>query len=217
MLTNWVPRTAPGARVLQLGGGARQLYYYPKATLQVTVVGEELNKSLIEQAGVQAAVPTLGRRQPAYDLSFAPDASADAVVSLGQLAPLAADKRAALLAEAARVLRPGGVLVLVERAAAGPRAPASPLRALIAAGAPGGSVDLGEVDALRSGGGSGLATWSAVQYDLALEGQDPHIMAALVRGDGAARAASGGGGGSGRKKAEEKRERQRRPTNAKGF
>ena len=64
-----------GARVIQWGGGARQLYYYPKNTIQVTNVGESVNKSLIEQAGIQAAVPTLGRKQPVWDLSFAADGS----------------------------------------------------------------------------------------------------------------------------------------------
>jgi hypothetical protein len=75
MLTNWVPRAEPGAKVIQLGGGTRELYYYPKNALQVTIVGEGVNKSLLEQAGVQAAVPTLARAQPPWDLAFAPDAS----------------------------------------------------------------------------------------------------------------------------------------------
>ena len=33
----------PGPVVLQLGGGTRELYYYPKNTLQVTVVGDNVN------------------------------------------------------------------------------------------------------------------------------------------------------------------------------
>jgi hypothetical protein len=118
--------------VVQLGGGARQLYYYPKNTIQVINVGEDVNKSepgasmarqllectccklvcgvtpvvcllergvecncalpllapetqglclntpppgLMEQAGVQAAVPTLAYKQATWDLSFAADGS----------------------------------------------------------------------------------------------------------------------------------------------
>lgn len=36
-----------GAKVIQWGGGARQLYYYPKNTIQITNVGENVNKSEI--------------------------------------------------------------------------------------------------------------------------------------------------------------------------
>ncbi|GBF89091.1 hypothetical protein Rsub_01808 [Raphidocelis subcapitata] len=44
MLSNWVPRGGNGAKVIQLGGGARQLYYYPKNVVQVTNVGDDVNK-----------------------------------------------------------------------------------------------------------------------------------------------------------------------------
>ena len=35
MIGNYVPKG--GARVLQIGGGTRDLYYYPKGTVQVAV------------------------------------------------------------------------------------------------------------------------------------------------------------------------------------
>jgi len=84
MMSNWVPKGGNGARVVQLGGGARQLYYYPKNTVQVTNVGEGVNKSLMEQAGVQAAVPTLARKQPVWDLSFVADGSVGVGVCLSE-------------------------------------------------------------------------------------------------------------------------------------
>lgn len=264
-----------GAKVIQWGGGARQLYYYPKNTIQVTNVGEAVNKSLIEQAGVQAAVPTLGRKQPVYDLGFAADGSVrhapgawsgaavqaaaagskgmsgvdgrcfyallqwsqpqqgftcihklqrhktslhkpqtqvDAVVSLQSLAPLPAEQRKKALAEAARVLRPGGVLVFVERVAACERAPASPLRGLLTAGSAdgGAALQLAELDALRNSAPSSTV-WEGVQFDLALEGQDPFALGVAKRGVGAApgsRAAAA---------AQERRRDRKKPSSAKGF
>jgi hypothetical protein len=271
-----------------MGGGARQLYYYPKDTVQVTNIGEAVNKSLMEQAGVQAAVPTVGRKQPVWDLSFAADASVgacdghsaegvfgtardqrnaagwgiaiwaqpqsaskaadslsellplntnqlnqptncsspqlqmDAVVSLQSLAPLPPDKRRTLFAEAARVLRPGGAFVFIERVAASERAAASPLRALITAGSADGglTITLPEIDALGKGPAGAGALWQGVQYDLALEGQDPHALGVAVRGQGRAPGV-GGSGGPGAAEAAgeraEKRERRGKPTGAKGF
>lgn len=137
-------------------------------------------------------------------------------MSLGQLAPLAPDRRRELLSEAARALRPGGVLILVERAAAGPRAPASPLRGLITAGAPGGGavLSLEDIDGMRGRPGGGAAVWGDVQYDLALEGQDPHVLAVAQRGEGAAR---GGAAARAVAKEERKSERKRKQSSAKGF
>jgi hypothetical protein len=44
MLGKYVPRGGTGARVIQLGGGTRELYYYPKDVVLVTNVGEKVNK-----------------------------------------------------------------------------------------------------------------------------------------------------------------------------
>ena len=136
----------------------------------------------------------------------------DAVVSLQSLAPLPLDERKKALSEAARVLRPGGVLIFVERVAACARAPASPLRGLITAGAAGGgaALDLAELDALRSSAPSSTV-WEGVQYDLALEGQDPFALGVAKRGEGTApgsRAAAA---------AQERRRDRKKPTSAKGF
>ena len=56
MLSRNVPA---GARILQLGGDVKQLYYYPSDTILVSVAAPKLNKGLWEQAGVQAGVPVL--------------------------------------------------------------------------------------------------------------------------------------------------------------
>jgi SAM-dependent methyltransferase len=135
----------------------------------------------------------------------------DAIVSLQTLAHLPDDRRAAALSEAARVLRPGGVLIFIERVAACDRAPASPLRGLITLGGSSASLQLSELDALRSSAPSSTV-WEGVQYDLALEGQDPFALGVAKRGAGRAPAPGGGGGA----KEERKRDR-RKPSSAKGF
>ncbi|KAF6259010.1 hypothetical protein COO60DRAFT_1060647 [Scenedesmus sp. NREL 46B-D3] len=114
MLSKYVPKAGKGATVIQLGGGTRELYYYPKNTMIVINVGENVNKGLMEQAGITAAVPTIVKQQPITDLRFQPDASVDAVVALGVISQLSADKRQQCLDEAARVLKPGMPLVFVE-------------------------------------------------------------------------------------------------------
>jgi len=44
MLSKYVPSGGTGARILQLGGGTRELYYYPKDVVLVTNVGEKVNE-----------------------------------------------------------------------------------------------------------------------------------------------------------------------------
>jgi len=136
-------------------------------------------------------------------------------VSLQSLANLSPDKRRAAAAEAARVLRPGGAFVFIERVAASDRAPASPVRGLLTAGAADGGATLGldELDGLRKGS---PGVWEALQYDLALEGQDPHALGVAVRGDGRAPNGGGGSGGAANNK-EKKRDKRVKPTTGKGF
>lgn len=53
MLGKYVPRGGTGARVIQLGGGTRELYYYPKDVVLVTNVGEKVNKGAREKGSVE--------------------------------------------------------------------------------------------------------------------------------------------------------------------
>lgn len=41
-----LPELTGGARVVQIGGGTRELYYYPKGTVQVTYVGKKVAKGM---------------------------------------------------------------------------------------------------------------------------------------------------------------------------
>jgi SAM-dependent methyltransferase len=184
----------------------KQAASHPAFAAQKCAAPVPLCPSLAPIANRSASLPSTPLRGP----------QADAVVSLGTLAPLSPDRRRAVLAEAARVLRPGGALIFVERVS-GDRAPASPLRGALTAGAPGGgaALALGELDALRGAGGG---VWQGVQYDLALEGEDPHALGVAVRGEG--RVQGGGGGASsaaGRQQRQESKRERRKPTNAKGF
>jgi hypothetical protein len=48
MLSKYVPNgVSTGVRVIQLGGGTRELYYYPKDVVLVTNVGEKVNKGKV--------------------------------------------------------------------------------------------------------------------------------------------------------------------------
>lgn len=180
MLSKYVPSgggggAAAGARVIQLGGGTRELYYYPKDVVLVVNVGETVNKGLMEQAGVTAAVPTLVKQQPVTDLRFQPDASIDAVVALDTLAGLDPQQQQQCLREVARVLKPGTPLVFVEPLAEG----GSPLRGLVGVSS-GKTLTTAQLEAWQQ-----LRGFSYVQWDTALGGQDPHAVGVAVRSEAA--------------------------------
>eukprot|EP01024_Parvocaulis_polyphysoides_P021216 TRINITY_DN20056_c0_g1_i1.p1 TRINITY_DN20056_c0_g1~~TRINITY_DN20056_c0_g1_i1.p1 ORF type:complete len:265 (+),score=24.16 TRINITY_DN20056_c0_g1_i1:65-859(+) len=111
MLTNWVPRG--GARVIQIGGGTRQLYYYPKDTVLVTVVGPDVNVDLIQQAGMQAAVPTIAKKQKIQELLFQEAGSVDAVVILDSFQTVENIQK--FLSEIARVLKKGCPMIIIQQ------------------------------------------------------------------------------------------------------
>jgi len=173
MLTQYVPREGRGAVVLQCGGGTRELYYYPKNCLQVTVVGEGVNKSLMEQAGMQAGVPTLARPQSPTRLDFAAPSSVDAVVVLKQVGPMSASQREGFLQEVLRVLKPNCPLIFIEKLRGG----GSPLRGFL--GGDSGALDVAVLEQLKQQSG----VWSQVQWDTALEGQDPHAVGVAIKSE----------------------------------
>lgn len=119
----WVCSRAQG-EVLEIAAGTgRNLPFYPEG---VRLVGVELSPGMLEIArrraqelGVQAEL----RVGDAHDLPF-PDASFDTVVATLALCTIPDDSRA--VAEAARVLRPGGLLLLLEHV----RSPILPVRIL---------------------------------------------------------------------------------------
>ena len=116
MIARHVP---PQASVIQIGGGTKELFYYPKTIEKVTVVGENVNKGLMEQGGIQAGCPTICKSTSPADMRFAPTNSIDALICIrafGQLGSLTGE---GFLLEAARVLKPGGKIVFIEQVSSG--------------------------------------------------------------------------------------------------
>ena len=119
----WVCSRAQG-EVLEIAAGTgRNLPFYPEG---VRLTAVELSPGMLEIArrraqelGVQAEL----RVGDAHNLPF-PDASFDTVVATLALCTIPDDRRA--VAEAARVLRPGGLLLLLEHV----RSPILPVRIL---------------------------------------------------------------------------------------
>ncbi|CAG9462197.1 unnamed protein product [Pedinophyceae sp. YPF-701] len=165
MLSRWVPKG--GADALMIGGDTKDLYYLPRDIGSATVVLQGGKESLWSQAGTQAQVPLRFRDRPADDLRCFPDASFDAVVLLSPLAKVG--DPAACVREAARVLRPGAPLVVMQRLQAG--------GVQVVAG--GGAIDqdalLGAVE------GAGL---EGVDWDVALESLDAHAVGVGRKGEG---------------------------------
>ncbi len=119
----WVCSRAQG-EVLEIAAGTgRNLPFYPEG---VRLVGVELSPGMLEIARRRAqelSVQAELRVGDAHDLPF-PDASFDTVVATLALCTIPDDSRA--VAEAARVLRPGGLLLLLEHV----RSPILPVRIL---------------------------------------------------------------------------------------
>ena len=104
----------PGARrVLEYGvGQGRNLYYYPKNTGMVVGVDPDAKEDLLIQVSVAAGVPFVAKAQPCEAPNNQPDGSIDAVVTTGALG--ASKDPTAIVAEAARALKPGAPFVFVE-------------------------------------------------------------------------------------------------------
>ncbi len=117
----WVCSRARG-EVLEIAvGTGRNLYFYPT---EIHLTGIELSPKMLEiarrrarESGIEADL-SVGDAQ---NLPF-PDASFDTVVATLALCTIPDDRRA--VAEAARVLRPGGRLLLLEHV----RSPLLPVR-----------------------------------------------------------------------------------------
>jgi len=119
----WVCSRARGEVLEVAVGTGRNLPFYPKG---VRLTGIELSPKMLDIAHRRAR--ELGREVDlrvgdAQDLSF-PDASFDTVVATLALCTIPDDRRA--VAEASRVLRPGGRLLLLEHV----RSPVLPVRLL---------------------------------------------------------------------------------------
>ncbi|PRW60904.1 methyltransferase type 11 [Chlorella sorokiniana] len=156
-----------GARVLQLGGSTRDIFYYPADTIQVTVGGPDVSPGLWEQAGMQAKVPVQAvKAEPQKVLSSQAGSTADSIVLLNQLQEWADMQQ--LLSQVYRVLKPGATLVFVQRLRGGP------LQPLLGGSA--GAVDPTLIDQIQD-----YAGWDFVQVDAALQSSDLHAVGVAVK------------------------------------
>lgn len=59
--------------VLRQGGGTREIFYYPKGTQAISIVGEDINRGLLEQGGIQvgkdSVVSTSAQQTTLFKLS----------------------------------------------------------------------------------------------------------------------------------------------------
>ncbi|GMH43762.1 hypothetical protein BSKO_11696 [Bryopsis sp. KO-2023] len=163
MLTNYVIKG--GARVVQIGGGTRELYYYPKGTVQVTFVGDDLNKGLMQQAGISAQIPVVVKDQPPENANMGAGSSADAVVLIGKLSSM--KNIDGFLEEICRVLKPGAPLIFIERVAAD--GVGSIFQGFL--GDKSNAIDSAALEKIKSFPG-----FEEVNWDIALDGQDPHAL-----------------------------------------
>lgn len=172
-----VPRPPGGARVLGVGAGAaRWAFYVPDEVVLVRVVDPGADAKKVELGGVQAGVPcelapggTGGLSGP---FAFQPDASVDAFYSRGAIG--AAEDPAQLLAEALRVLKPGGVLLFCEEVRG--RGPAMELLQGLLPGGPDLSRDIPvllEEAGFEESGGELFAEWTY-----------PHALGVATKGEG---------------------------------
>jgi len=174
-----------GAKVLQLGGTTRDLYYYPSKTLAVTVNDPNLSIGLIglfEQAGMTVGIPTTATKLSVADaLAGTPSGSLDAVVSFNQFGDVSdARELRGLVMEVARVLKAGGTFVFYERRRDG---------GVAQVGVRGGCVlGVGELV-------GGLGVWDFAEWDVAAGGLDGHDVGVAVKGVGEGGAEGGVEGG----------------------
>lgn len=169
-----------GASVIQINGTTRDVYYYPKGTVSVKVVGSSVRPALMEQAGASAAVPVEARKQTPTDLSFQGTGTLDAVVAFNALKDVGSEAEQ-YLAEVTRVLKPGGPFIFFDRVEGEGLAAAAQL----VVGNIFSRVDESALQQLRKC--SGLVD---VTGDIVLKGQDPHAVGVAFK--------SGAGGKAGR-------------------
>eukprot|EP00850_Spirogloea_muscicola_P004775 SM000021S06408 [mRNA] locus=s21:27087:28580:- [translate_table: standard] len=112
MLGRHVPRG--GARVLDLNvDGGKNLFYYPKDTVQVLAVNPRTGAQLLDNQAASAGIPVeIIKRSP--EALGLPANSVDAAVSVHFLQSLPREKLPAVLKEVHHLLKPGKPFIFLE-------------------------------------------------------------------------------------------------------
>ena len=159
------------AKVLQLGGTTRDMYYYPTGTVKITVNDLGINKGLFQQAGMTVGIPVEATSLDIMEcLSKTPTGSLDSIVSFEQFGNItSASELSAILSEIGRVLKPGGTFIFYQRLANGGFAQLGSRSA-------GSSLNVGDIIS------SSVDTlWDFCEYDVAAQGLDAHDVGVAVR------------------------------------
>lgn len=154
------------ARVLQIGGTTRDLFYYPKSSIQVTVMSLSKDaKRLWENAGVQAGVPVVyDDLQVEQPMTTICSESLDSIILFDNLMKFKSWHAA--LEEFWRILKPGGTFVFIQKQP-GPFL-------LTRTSDQDGEACVGDMIAQAR-------PWDFVQWDLALDVLDPHVVGVAVK------------------------------------
>lgn len=153
-----------GAKVLQIGGSTRDLYYYPRGTVQVTAGGKNITPGLWEQAGIQARIPVRAIQADTRQcLASQAGSSFDSVVFIDQL--IHDDDGKLLIQEAWRILKPQGTFIFVQQI------PGNTIASLIRLGNSANNSNNDIVEVITSS-----HAWDVCQWEIAAEGLDPHVI-----------------------------------------
>lgn len=168
MLGRWVPKG--NARVIQVGGSSRDLYYYPEDTVLVTAISPKLNKGIMGQAGIQAGVPVEVRQETPTNLAFQANSSVEAVVCLQSLHTIADLPR--FLGEVQRVLTPGSPFIFLQPV----KGEGLAAVAQLLLGGAGSALEMAQFEQLKQTSG-----FTAVNWDVALVEQNPHVVGVATK------------------------------------
>mmetsp|Transcript_19688 Transcript_19688/g.54960 ORF Transcript_19688/g.54960 Transcript_19688/m.54960 type:complete len:294 (+) Transcript_19688:69-950(+) len=169
MLGNFIPE---GARnIIQMNGSTRDIFYYPKSTVQIAVYGNDLKSGLFEQAGMQAQIPTVSFKKPASSLDAVPSNSVDGIACLGGISESEPRVQKRVITEALRVLKTGAPFIFIEPLADG----ASPLRPLFS-GNGSKAIATSTLEELLD-----VPGLDVLQVDVALDGSDPHAVGVATK------------------------------------
>lgn len=162
------------AKVLQLGGTTRDLYYYPTGTVKITVnENGGINKGLYQQAGMTVGIPVEATSLGITEcLSKTPSRSVDSVVSFEQFGGIKSPlELSTIVSEIGRVLKPGGTFIFYQRLADGGFAQ-------LGSRAAGSSLDIGDIISSYTEEDS---LWDFCEYDVAARGLDAHAVGVAIR------------------------------------
>ena len=153
------------AKVLQLGGTTRDIFYYPKRTMQVVVISDAEPKGIWENAGIQSSIPVIFADSSIENfVALSNENSFDSLVLFQPFANLSNPKY--IMNCFWKILKPGGCLIFIQKFG-GIGAPQL--------AANGKSSNSSIIDFLQE------SRWDFIQWDTALPYLEPHIVGICIK------------------------------------